>query len=195
MTSLALVARLRAQARGFGGLGVAAVLLLLAALSVVLVLVPRQEQALASLRAEADATRVRALRLALTVQPGVASADPAERFREGFPLAASRQPRLAALLDLVSRHGLASTRSEYRYQVEPALGLARYRVALPLAGSYDALRSFIEDALRSDAALSLDSVRLRRADGRAAQVQAELQFSLLMRMEAPAAPVLAELSQ
>ena len=183
MTLVTFAPLLRAQARRFGWPGLVALGLVVMALGLVFVAIPRQEQAVAALRVEADAARMRALRAARVASAASVDVDPAEGFRQGFPAAGSRHERVAALLELASAHGLAGTQSEYRLQVEPALGLARYRVSLPLTGSYPALRDFLAEALRGDPALALDSMRLRRADPQASQLQAELLFSLLMRVD------------
>lgn len=192
------VPRLSRQARRLGWPGVACVALFLAALATVAFAVPRHRQGVDALREQADRARTDALRAARLARSAAPDTDPAERFRAAFPAADSRNGRVAALLALASSHGLTGTQSEYRFQAEPVLGVARYRVSLPLAGPYPALRSFLAEALRSDPALALDSVRLRRPDPLAATWQAELQFSLMMRADPakPAPPaVLADLSR
>lgn len=135
-------------------------------------------------RAEAQLRQARAAaRLARAMPDAAASErlDARERFMSTFPPAAQRQQRLGALWSLAREHGLAVRRSEFRAVSDDALGLARYRITLPLEGPYPALRRFIEQALLQDAALSLDRLRLDRADAASPVLRAELQLSLWSR--------------
>jgi hypothetical protein len=168
---------------------VACALLLLAA-AVALVAVPWQQQQLEDQRAAADAERRRVLARSKNAASGpAAETDPVARFVAGLPAPMQRQPRVAALLSLAEAHGLQLRRSEYRYASESSLRAARYRVSLPVSGSYAAVRRFIEAALQGDPALALDSLRIKRDNTQTATLQAELVFSFLMRAE-PAATAL-----
>lgn len=98
-----------------------------------------------------------------------------------LPDADQRQQRLADLLEQGLRAGLLSSRTEHRLSIDATAGLERLRVSMPLQGGYAQLRGFIEAALRQDPALSLDSLKLRRASPAAAQIDAELVWSLHAR--------------
>ena len=74
------------------------------------------------------------------------------------------------------RLDLNAARTEHR--LASADGLERLRVNMPVTGSYAQVRRFIAAALAHDPALSLDAVKLRRASPMAAEVEAELQWSL-----------------
>ena len=54
-------------------------------------------------------------------------------------------------------------------------------MTMPLQGSYAQIRGFIGAALLKDPALSLDSLKLRRANPQATVVDAELVWSLHSR--------------
>ncbi|MCZ8074965.1 MAG: hypothetical protein O9341_12625 [Paucibacter sp.] len=142
--------------------------------------------------AAADAARGDRLRAELRLQRALAPASAAsaaelpstpEQWRETLPSASQRQQRLADLLEMGLRLGLVSTRTEHRLTVDAASGLERLRITMPLSGGYAQLRQYIEAALRHDPALSLDSLKLRRANPQAAELEAELQWSLHGRME------------
>jgi hypothetical protein len=64
---------------------------------------------------------------------------------------------------------------------------------MPLTGPYAQLREFIEAALSRDASLSLDRMRLRRASGDVALVEADLGWSFYMQppVSIPAIPAAA----
>lgn len=169
--------------RAWGWPALAGVALLLAGGALATWQVPRlhqaQAQAEAQLRqARAAARAARAVQAAAPAEPG----DARQRFVDGFPPAAQRQQRLGALWALARSHGLAVRRSEFRAVADASLGLARYRITLPLEGAYPALRGFIEQALLQDPALSLDRLRLDRPDATSPGLRAELQLSLWSRM-------------
>ena len=112
---------------------------------------------------------------AASLEPGPA------RFVAAFPAVAQRQARVATLLELAARHGLEIRRSEFQLVHDRASGLVRYTVTMPLAGTYAQLRGFVEDALTTDAALSLDHLRLHRAAADVTLVEADLAWSFYMR--------------
>jgi hypothetical protein len=99
-----------------------------------------------------------------------------QQWQAGLPPSADRQQRLADLLELGIRLELNAARTEHR--LSTAEGLERLRVTMPVTGSYAQVRRFISAALAHDPALSLDSLKLRRASPMAAEVDAELQWSL-----------------
>ena len=177
--------RLTARLSATGPAGWASGLLLGTAAILWLGVVPHEERALAEARAAAGSARQTARASRASMAPR--RADPAAafiRWKAALPFAGDRQPRVAALFALAESSGLKLQQAELRYTSDTATGIARYRVSLPLAGSYAALRRFASAALSSDEALLLDGLRLSRASARAADLQAEFSFSLLMQAEA-----------
>ena len=110
----------------------------------------------------------------------------AQRFGAAFPSALHRQDRLAAMLALAVEHQLEPKRSEFQLSLDRDLGLLRYSVTMPLSGSYEQLRDFIEAAQTDDPALGLDRLRLRRASAGATAIEADLTWSLYMQAGAAA---------
>ncbi len=213
MMGAALMRRVRVGVRRVGVPGMLAAALLLASAVLLLVVQPRQQSLLDETLARADVARRDALRRSrdnLAVADRARQPSVAQWLLE-LPALNERQPRVAGLLQRATQHGLWVKRSEFRFWSGEAVnatsaatattvlgataaaaegaaaGVARYRVNLPVLGSYEGLRGYLQDALQADAALVLDGMRLRRNPAQAAQVQAELQFTLLMR-EAPMAP-------
>ncbi len=164
------------------GLGVA---LLVAACVLEAWVLPRQQEHVADLRQQVQAARARARVASQPVAARAVVADPAQQFRDTFPAARWRQQRLADLFDGAARAGLSVGRTEHRPGLEPGLGLARYRITLPVNGTYGQVRGFVRQALAADPALSLDGLRLSRAHAGQAQLQAQLQFSLWMQEPVP----------
>lgn len=98
-----------------------------------------------------------------------------------LPPDSQRAARTAALLGLAAELGLPWPRSEFRYEADHELGLARYRVAMQLDGRYGSVRGFVAEALKRDPALALEAARLRRDTAHAGEVRAELSWVLFMR--------------
>lgn len=179
---LATLRRWGRSLRPWGWPALVGLALLLAGAALLLSGVPplQQAQAQAEARLRQARAAARAARAVQAVAP-TQRVDARERFIHSFPVAAQRQQRLGALWSLAREQGLALRRSEFRAVSDASLGLARYRITLPLEGSYPALRGFIEQALLRDPALSLDRLRLDRADPTSPVLRAELQLSLWSR--------------
>lgn len=186
----------RAQARRWGWPGAAGLACLVAALAAATLWLPALQRESETVADSAALAERRARRLAAPRPISAAQSTPEQRFRDAFPSARLRQERLAALLSLAAEHGLESKRTELRVTPERDIALDRYSVTMPVTGAYAQLREFIEAALTRDASLSLDRMRLRRASGNAALVEADLAWSFYMQRPvvapamsaAPAAP-------
>jgi len=173
---------LRRQLRTLGWPGLMGLLALIAAAALAFT-AQRWDTQTAELQARADdlRTRLRALQASgadKTITEAPATPD---EWHNNLPPATERQQRLADLLEIGLRIGLTPVRTEHRLSVDKAAGLERLRVSMPLTGGYAQLRHYIEAALEHDPALSLDSLKLRRATPLAPEVEAELVWSLHSR--------------
>ncbi len=157
--------------RSLGGPGLAGVAALLLAV-VATVLGQRWDARATGLQAEARQLRARAAPVAAAASAPVS----VQQWQAGLPASGERQQRLADLLELSIRLDLNGARTEHRLATSE--GLERLRVTMPVTGSYAQVRRFIGAALAHDPALSLDSIKLRRASPLSADVDAELQWSL-----------------
>lgn len=166
------------QALGLPGMGGALAVLLAVAM---LLLAHAWDGQAARLQTDADALRstLRAQRATAVEAPPVTP----QQWQANLPPATERQQRLADLLEMGLRAGLASSRTEHRLTLDAASGLERLRISMPVSGGYAQLRRFIGAALEHDPALSLDSLKLRRNTPQAAEVEAELVWSLHSRIE------------
>jgi hypothetical protein len=173
--------------RRWGVVGALGVAFMLAAAFTAAWFVPAARAELGTVEAAATAARLRALAAARARRDAPVAADPAAQFLAAFAPAQLRHQRVAELMLRAGALGLEARRGEFREVLEPQLGLVRYRVTLPLAGPYAAARTFVEQSLREDNALSLDQLRIERADVQTELCRVELQFSLWMRPDEPGA--------
>ncbi|MEJ6005725.1 hypothetical protein WG899_09215 [Paucibacter sp. AS339] len=157
--------------------GLFATLLSLLALALLLWGLPAQDRALQRQR-EALSER----RLALKELGQRSLTESPQAFLQSLPEDSERQARTAALLALSTEMGLPWPRSEFRYQAEPGLGLAQYKIAMNASGNYEQIRRYVQEALRRDPALSLESIKLRRLRPAAPDLSAELAWVLHMQM-------------
>jgi len=170
--------------RPLGWPGLLGLLMLLAAALLALGPTPRWEAQASQSEAEAGRLQrqLRAQKIAAAAAPGAqpATLTPVQ-WQLGLPSAERRQQRLADLLELGLRQGLLSARTEHRLTVDAGAGLERLRVTMPVQGGYAQLRGYIDAALLQDAGLSLDGLKLRRANPQTAEIEAELLWSLHAR--------------
>jgi hypothetical protein len=79
---------------------------------------------------------------------------------------------------------LAWQRAEFQQQDDPALGVVRMTIEVPVSGQYRRLRKALDAALREMPALSLDRVTLRREAAAESELDARLRFSLWLERPA-----------
>jgi hypothetical protein len=137
------------------------------------------QQAQAQQRAQslrALASRHAAARAAQAASAAGAARQPVQ---PRLPPALLARQRLANLQELAIRHGVQLQSVEQRLQRDAADAEAeRVVLNMPAQADYADLRAFIEAALRADAALSLDLLRLRREQLQSPSLRAELVWSL-----------------
>lgn len=169
------------ELRRWGLPGAVGALLALAAAVLLLIVLPGQASDLRADEASWREARAKAS-MATGQKPGTSdTAEAYRRFLSAFPSAQHRHRRISNLLALAAGMGLQPRRSDVRSLSEPALGLTRVRLTLPMTGSYEGLRRFVDQALRDDPALSLDLLRLERSDTHSPALRAELQWSFWMQ--------------
>lgn len=134
---------------------------------------------------------VQALARRATTRPAAPAATPApddaQRLLQALAPAGEAPGRVAALLALAQRHGVVvdSTRQAWAPPAAAAgLPLQRLQLVIGARGGYTGLRGFVAEALQHDDALLLDQLRLTRARPDAAELGAELHWSLLLRADA-----------
>ena len=98
----------------------------------------------------------------------------------------ARLPRAEAAVEMASRiyqagtnNGLVLPTGEYRLERMSDERLLRYRINLPVSGSYPQIRAFVLEVLRTVPAAAVDDIQLRR-DASGNQLEARLRVSLYL---------------
>jgi hypothetical protein len=86
------------------------------------------------------------------------------------------------ILQLAENQGLLVQRGEYRPQADAAGNFLRYGMSLPVKGDAAAINRFIQAALRTHQALILESVRFKREQIGAHEIEARVQWAVLARL-------------
>lgn len=98
-----------------------------------------------------------------------------------LPSAHDALPQVMRLTELAEQRGLKLSQGDYRLHRDREAGVSAYQMHYPVAGSYVALRQFINDALDQFPALALEEVIIRRNTIGAADVEARLRFTLYLK--------------
>ena len=102
-----------------------------------------------------------------------------ERFYRRFPTLDALQSELEAIYAHARASRLQLAQGEYR--LEKGVGLAAYRVTLPVRGSYAQVRQFIGHVLKDMPTASLDAVRFDRRKAGDAQLEAQVRLTIYLR--------------
>ena len=89
------------------------------------------------------------------------------------------------LFNLAEDEQLVIARGDYRPQLDVEGGFMRYRMSLPIKGKPRAVLRFVHQALRRQKSLALESVQFKREQAGAAEVEARLQWVLLVSAPRP----------
>ena len=145
-----------------------------------LVLLPAREQVAANevkvARAERKAAAVRSGAEAAPLSP----AQRRERFYNALPATTEVTQYVERIYAAASAEKLSLMHGEYTGADLPTAGLVRYKITLPLKGSYTQVRHFIAESTRTVPGLALDDVAVSRPNIGDAQVEARVQLSLFL---------------
>lgn len=173
--------RLRAAVHELGRAGGLGLALLAGALGFYLSTVrPAQEEAAALQWRRAEAMK-RGERQSGPGAPVPVTTAQIDRFMGFFPGLESTPDWLRTVYAVAEREQLELLQGTYRLSDDRALGLAQYRISLPVRGSYPQIRRFIAGVLDEIPALSLEEVTFQRekiADG---AVEAKIGLALHLR--------------
>lgn len=120
--------------------------------------------------------------------PAAPAAAQIDRFMGFFPALESTPEWLRTLYAVAERERLELLQGSYRLSEDSVLGLAQYRITLPVRGGYPQIRRFIGGALDEIPALSLESVVFQREKIGDGTVEAKIGLTLHLRSVPGPAP-------
>jgi Tfp pilus assembly protein PilO len=167
--------------RHLGWPGFAGTLLLLASLGYTLagVLPAREDVARAQARAARAETVLARIRSGKDVAPLTAK-QRGEIFYAALPAQADVTQYIERIYRAAAAETLSLALGEYAQVDIPATRMARYRIVLPLHGSYGQVRRFIAAAAAAVPGLTLDDLSMQRQSVGDAEVDARVQLSLYL---------------
>lgn len=148
--------------------------------------------AFAMQQGEALAGRQQPLRAQLAVMAKQAALPPAPvtldadaeslaAFHAYLPAHDSIPEQLKALLEVAQKSGVTLAKADYKPQEDGNTAFLRYQITLPVKAEYAQLQTFIVDALQTLPTLTLDSVLFKREQIEAGEIDARIQFILLVK--------------
>lgn len=110
-----------------------------------------------------------------------ADADSLAAFHAYLPAHDSIPDQLKALLEVAQQSGVTLAKADYKPQEDGNTAFLRYQITLPVKAEYAQLQAFIVDALQALPTLTLDSVLFKREQIEAGEIDARIQFILLVK--------------
>lgn len=139
-------------------------------------LAARQQQLAAQLAAAARQSALPPAPITLD-----ADADSLGAFHAYLPAHDSIPDQLKALLEVAQKSGVTLAKADYKPQEDGNTAFLRYQITLPVKAEYAQLQAFIVDALQALPTLTLDSVLFKREQIEAGEIDARIQFILLVK--------------
>jgi hypothetical protein len=106
--------------------------------------------------------------------------DDLRRFHSLFPPTAKIPAEVEKLWMTAAEYKIDLEKGEYRLE-STGLGLARYRVTLPVRASYSQIRNFINFILKEIPTASIDGLRFERKKISETQLEAQIRLTLYFR--------------
>lgn len=139
-------------------------------------LAARQQQLAAQLAAAAKQAALPPAAVTLD-----AEADSLTAFHAYLPAHDSIPEQLKTLLEVAQKSGVTLAKADYKPQEDGNTAFLRYQITLPVKAEYAQLQAFIVDALQELPTLTLDSVLFKREQIEAGEIDARIQFILLVK--------------
>ncbi|NRR32271.1 type 4a pilus biogenesis protein PilO [Oxalobacteraceae bacterium] len=115
------------------------------------------------------------------VMPVANDADSVAAFYRYLPAHEAIPDQLKELVEVAQKSGLTLAKAEYKAQAETRAGFLRYEITLPVKADYANVQTFIISALQAMPTLTLDSVAFKREQIETGDIDARIQFVLLVR--------------
>ena len=90
---------------------------------------------------------------------------------------------LKDMVKVAQQSGITLAKAEYKPQPDAKAGFLRYQITLPVKADFANVQSFIINALQTLPTLTLESVAFKRDQIETGEVEARIQFALLVRQQ------------
>lgn len=84
------------------------------------------------------------------------------------------------LLLSADKNGVLPSYVEYKLEAEKMTKVVRYQLTLPLKGDFSKIKNFLIEVLNENRSITIDSISLKRESIDRSEVEAKIQFSILM---------------
>jgi hypothetical protein len=115
--------------------------------------------------------------------PAATEADGVAAFHAYLPPHDAIPDQLKELVRIARQSGIALSKAEYKPEQDDKAGFLRYRITLPVKAEFASVQSFLIDALQALPTLTLESVAFKREQIASGEVEARIQFMLLVRRQ------------
>ncbi len=139
-----------------------------------------------SWRLQAEAERLAAFRNGVVrVDPPRPKAPVTERELQSYysvlPHEEERFALVKRVLIAAERNGVLPQHADYKLETEPMTKVVRYQMSLPLKGDFARIQAFLVEVLNDNRSLAIDALNVKRESAERGDVEAQVQFSVLMR--------------
>jgi len=159
-----------------GAIGIACMALSIFAVQQSGELATRQQHLTAQLAAAAKQAALPQARVSMN-----ADADSLAAFHAYLPAHDTIPEQLKELLEVAQKSGVTLAKADYKPQEDGNTAFLRYQISLPVKAEYAQLQAFIIAALQALPTLTLDSVLFKREQIEASEIDARIQFILLVK--------------
>ena len=115
--------------------------------------------------------------------PVVTTASGVAAFFDHLPPHDAIPDQLKELVRVAQQNSIPLAKAEYKPEQDGNAGFLRYRITLPVKADFANVQSFLITALQTLPTLTLESVAFKREQIEAGEVEARIQFVLLVRRQ------------
>ena len=115
--------------------------------------------------------------------PVVTTASGVAAFFNHLPPHDAIPDQLKELVRVAQQSNIALSKAEYKPEPDANAGFLRYRITLPVKADFANVQSFLITALQALPTLTLESVAFKREQIEAGDIEARIQFVLLVRRQ------------
>lgn len=115
--------------------------------------------------------------------PVVTTASGVAAFFDHLPPHDAIPDQLKELVRVAQQNNIPLAKAEYKPEQDGNAGFLRYRITLPVKADFANVQSFLITALQTLPTLTLESVAFKREQIEAGEVEARIQFVLLVRRQ------------